>query len=152
LETRPEARALHSQQSFRERLRDFIDAAPSLDPGERRSGADDLAGEVARMESAGSLLPSQALFLRVALIRATATDEETFSRQAGALVAEESERSEARRTASERSLVAANAEYRQREARIVAEVMATPDLSDATSRQQVLRKRLQALRTELYER
>ena len=139
-------------RSFRERLRLLVEQADSLGPDDRAFEAEHLKREIDRLEDQRMILKPQALILRTALLRVTAASEDEFREQATAMVNAAAEDYEKRKQAAEQALIESNAEYREHEAVVVRDIMASGDFPDEGSRQAALRERLNELRLELYER
>lgn len=134
---------------FNEQARDFFARAPGLPPDEARQRAERLSQELSRMEQAGGMSAGETFLMRAGLIRATEPDEQRQAEQLRAL----KERYE---TDSRRRNLQASAQsdpmfelYKVREREIVAEVMSMQTIPDGLSRDEYLRRRLQAAREQL---
>ncbi|MCP5155129.1 MAG: hypothetical protein H6983_13240 [Ectothiorhodospiraceae bacterium] len=146
------AHLLGDADDVRDRMRRMVEAPESMSAEERAREAAALGREVDRLEASGRVLPAQALLLRTLLLRATATDDETFRRQARALADANQAQLAPRRAEAERALREQGAEYQARAAAIWAEIKASDAYPDEASRKRALRERLHALRVEVYQR
>lgn len=140
---------VHERARFNERAREFFAQAPALSPEEARHRADDLSQELSRIEQAGGLSAGETFLLRAGLIRATVTDEQQQMEQMRALreryVADARQRN-AQAAAQPDPMFQL---YKVRESQIVAEVMSLQMIPDGQSRDEYLRRRLQAEREQL---
>jgi hypothetical protein len=134
---------------FNDQAREFFAQAPALPPEEARRRADALSQELSRIERAGGMSAGETFLLRAGLIRATEPDERRQLAQIKAL----KERYEA--DSRQRSAQASAQSdpmfqlYKVRESEIVAEVMSLQTIPDGLSREEYLRRRLQAAREQL---
>lgn len=134
---------------FNEQAREFFAQAPALPPEEARQRAAGLSQELARIERAGGMSAGETFLLRVGLIRAAVSDETQQVAQIRAL----KERYEA--NSRQRNAQGASQSdpmfqlYKVREGQIVAEVMSLPTIPNGLSREEYLRRRLQAERKQL---
>lgn len=131
---------------FNERAREFFAQAPALSPEEARQRATDLSQELSRIEQAGGLSAGETFLLRAGLIRATVADEQQQLAQIRAL----KERYEAD-TRQRNALAAAQSDpmfelYKVRESQIVTETLSLQTIPNGLSRDEYLRRRLQAER------
>ncbi len=134
---------------FNEQAREFFARAPALPPDEARHRADALSQELARIERAGGMSAGETFLVRAGLIRATEPDEQRQFAQIKAL----KERYEAE-SRNRSTLAGAHSDpmfelYKVRENEIVAEVMSLQSIPDGLSREEYLRRRLQAAREQL---
>jgi hypothetical protein len=134
---------------FNEQAREFFAQAPALSPEEARRRADLLSQELSRIEQAGGMSAGETFLLRVGLIHAAEPDEQQQAAQIRALK-ERYEIDSRQRTAQ----AAGQADpmfqlYKVREGEIVAEVMSLQTIPDGLSREEYLRRRLQAAREQL---
>jgi hypothetical protein len=149
------ASALDDEQSastrrgaFHDRARAFFAEAPALDAAERTRRAAEIEREIDEHEASRALSAGEAFVLRSALIRETVEDEDLRDRELRALA-------ERYRTDAERRIAAATRAdpefelYKAREAEIAAEVMAMTEIPGGLSRDEYLRRRLQAEREAL---
>lgn len=146
-----EARPVDVQERarFSERARAFFAQAPGLPPEEARQQADEIARELSRIEQAGGLSAGETFLIRAGLIQATVADEQQRKEQIRAL-RERYETEAQRRSAQAPEQADPMFElYKVREGQIVAEVMAMETIPDGLSRDEYLRRRLQAEREQL---
>jgi len=146
-----EARPVDVQERarFSERARAFFAQAPGLPPEEARQQADEIARELSRIEQAGGLSAGETFLIRAGLIQATVADEQQRKEQIRAL-RERYETEAQRRSAQAPEQADPMFElYKVREGQIVAEVMAMETIPDGLSRDEYLRRRLQAERERL---
>lgn len=130
---------------FNERAREFFAQAPALSPEEARQRAARLSQELSRIEKAGGLSAGEIFLLRAGLIRATEPDEQQQVAQLRAL----KERYEAQSRQQSAEPDPMFQLYKVREREIVAEVMALQTIPGGLSRDEYLRRRLQAEREQL---
>ena len=140
---------VHERAKFNERAREFFAQAPALSPEEARQRANDLSQELSRIEQAGGLSAGETFLLRAGLIRFTVADEQQQAAQIRAL----KERYEAN-ARQRNTLAGAQSDpmfelYKVRESQIVAEAMSLQTIPDGLSRDEYLRRRLQAERQQL---
>jgi hypothetical protein len=133
---------------FNEEAREFFAQAPALSPEEARRRAELLSEELSRIEQAGGLSAGETFLLRAGLIRAAEPNEQQQAAQIRTL----KERYEI--DSRTRAEAAAQADpmfqlYKVREGEIVAEVMSLQTIPDGLSREEYLRRRLQAAREQL---
>lgn len=138
-----------SYMQFQQRTRAYFDEAGGRSLEERRRGAAEISREIAAQEADGKLLPVEALFLNIAILKHTSASEEEFKAAAERITAEF--RAQAERLEAER-IAQANADprfvsYKAREAAIVQEAMAMPE---GPARDEYLRRRLEDARIEAY--
>lgn len=134
---------------FNERAREFFAQAPALSPEEVRRRAADISQELSRIEQAGGLSAGETFLLRAGLIRATVADEQQQVAQLRAL--------KQRYEIGARQRTARAAEqpdpmfqlYKVRESQIVAETLSLQVIPNGLSRDEYLRRRLQAEREQL---
>ena len=134
---------------FNEQAREFFAQAPALSPDEARQRAASLSQELSRIEQGGGMSAGETFLLRVGLIRATVSDEQQQVAQIRALK-ERYEASSRQRNAQ----AAAQSDpmfqlYKVREGQIVAEVLSLQTIPNGLSRDEYLRRRLQAEREQL---
>jgi hypothetical protein len=140
---------VHERARFNERARAFFAQAPALSAEEARSQAADLAQELSRIEQAGGLSAGETFLLRAGLIRATVADERQQATQIRAL------RQRYETDTRRRNALAAEASdpmfelYKVRESQIVAETQSLSVIPNGLSREEYLRRRLQAEREQL---
>jgi len=140
---------VHERERFNEQAREFFARAPALPPQEARQRAADLSKELSRIEQAGGLSAGETFLLRAGLIRATIADEQQQVAQIRAL----KERYEI--DTRQRNAQAAEQSdpmfqlYKVRESQIVAETLSLQTIPNGLSRDEYLRRRLQAEREQL---
>lgn len=130
---------------FNEQAREFFAQAPALSLEEARQRARPLSQELSRIERAGGMSAGETFLLRAGLIRATEPDEQTQAAQLRAL--KERYEAQARQRSAEPDPMFQL--YKVREREIVAEVMALQAIPGGLSREEYLRRRLQAEREQL---
>lgn len=130
---------------FNEQAREFFAQAPGLSPEEARQRAKVLSQELSRIEQAGGLSAGETFLLRAGLIRATEPDEQMQAAQLRALKERYEADSRARGAQSDPMFEL----YKAREREIVAEVLSLQTIPDGLSREEYLRRRLQAEREQL---
>lgn len=140
---------VHERARFNERARDFFAQAPALPPEEARQRAADLSKDLSRIEQSGGLSAGDTFLLRAGLIRATIADEQQQAAQIRAL--KERYEVDARQR---NALAAAQSDpmfqlYKVRESQIVAETLSLQTIPNGLSRDEYLRRRLQAEREQL---
>lgn len=148
----PEARAALAAQAERQRfekaLRDFLANSAALDAAERARIAAELDAQVEAEELAARMSADEARMLRLALIERSSDDAAERLRRAEALA--EAYRLEAERRQREFEQQQARdprfRDYKTREAQVVAEVQALREIPGGISRDEYLRRRLQAER------
>jgi hypothetical protein len=138
-----------ARAKFNDNARLFFASASSLSEDERRREAGLISEELARLEEAGGLSAGEAFLVRAGLIRATVPGQAEQIAQIKALK-ERYERDSQRRTAQ----FAARPDpafdlYKVREREIIAEVMAMESIPAGVTREEYLRRRLQAAREQL---
>lgn len=134
---------------FNEQAREFFAQAPALPPDEARRRADTISKELSRIEQAGGMSVGEIFLIRAGLIRATEPDEQEQAAQLRALKERyqaDSRQRSARDGAQSDPMFQL---YKVRESEIVAEVMAMQTIPDGLSRDEYLRRRLQAAREQL---
>ena len=134
---------------FNEQAREFFAQAPALSPEEVRQRAELLSQELSRIEQAGGMSAGETFLIRTGLIRAAEPDEQQQAARIQALK-QRYEIENRQRTAQ----ASAQADpmfqlYKVRESEIVAEVMSLQTIPDGLSREEYLRRRLQAAREQL---
>lgn len=152
LAARPEVQDYHARQQFEQGIHDFLDNADKLSDAERANRVRELEAEIDRREAARELSASEALLLRVSLVRAAERDKGAQMERAAALADHYRAQSEQREAAF---LEAQQNDprfqrYKQREAQIIAEVDAMPAIPGGLSRDEYLRQRLQEAREAAY--
>jgi hypothetical protein len=142
--------SVEERAKFNEQAREYFAQAPALSPEEARRRATDLSHELSRIERAGGMSAGETFLLRVGLIRATTSDEQ----QQLAQIRELKERYES--SSQQRNAQAAAAQpdpmfelYKVRESQIVSEVTSLQTIPNGLSRDEYLRRRLQAEREQL---
>lgn len=135
------------RERFNEQAREFFARAPALPPDEARQRAEALSQELSRIERAGGMSAGETFLLRAGLIRATESDEQQQMAQLRAL--KERYESSARPRSDQPQADPMFQLYKVRESEIVAEVMALQTIPDGLTRDEYLRRRLQAAREQL---
>jgi hypothetical protein len=147
-ETDSQAREFADRERFHVRVRTFFAEAPALSRSEKVERAQGLAEDISRYEAAGELSASEALVLKIALIRETVPDQAAQTAQVVALHKHyrvESERLQAEWQARPDPAFEL---YKAREREIVAEVSSMSEIPDGMSRNEYLRQRLQRARED----
>ena len=136
---------------FNEQAREFFAQAPALSLEAARGRAQVLSQELSRIEQAGGMSAGETFLLRVGLIRATEPDEQRQAAQMKALKEryEIDSRQRIAQTATQADPTFQS--YKIRESEIVAEVMSLQTIPDGLSRDEYLRRRLQAAREQLLD-
>ncbi|KQZ55980.1 MULTISPECIES: hypothetical protein [unclassified Lysobacter] len=148
----PQARAYRDRQGFRDDAKRFFRDAAALSAAERTRQAQRVERGIDGYERAGELSAGETMLLRVALIQATVPDQAEQMRQVEALATqyrELAERRNAQYLAQQRNDPRFQS-YKQREAAVVAEVMALRQIPGGLTRDEYLRQRLQAERERAY--
>ncbi|KRA73089.1 hypothetical protein ASD78_16000 [Lysobacter sp. Root667] len=148
----PQARAYRDRQGFRDDAKRFFRDAAALSAAERTRQAQRVERGIDGYERAGELSAGETMLLRVALIQATVPDQAEQMRQVEALATqyrELAERRNAQYLAQQRNDPRFQS-YKQREAVVVAEVMALRQIPGGLTRDEYLRQRLQAERERAY--
>jgi hypothetical protein len=134
---------------FTEKAREFFAQAAALPVEERQRRAQEIERELSILEVAGGLSAGETFLVRTGLIRETVTDPAQQAMQLKAL-------QERYRNESSRRLAQTGARpdpafesYKIRESQIVAEVMSLQEIPDGLTRDEYLRRRLQAAREQL---
>ncbi|MBL8297275.1 MAG: hypothetical protein JNN30_02905 [Rhodanobacteraceae bacterium] len=144
----PEAQAHFARERFNARARAFFAEAAALTPVLRERAARELEAAIDGYERSRELSAGEALQLRLGLIETSgAAEAERAERMAAVLARYENEgrRREARWLA-EQGNDATFRRYKAREAVVVAEVMAMTEVPDGLTRDEYLRRRLEAER------
>lgn len=134
---------------FYEQAREFFAQAPALPNEEARQRAEQLSQELSRIERAGGLSAGETFLLRAGLIRATEPDIREQAAQIRALKERYEIDSRERTALSDAQPDPMFQLYKVRESEIVAEVMSLQTIPDGLSREEYLRRRLQAEREQL---
>jgi len=140
---------VHERARFNERAREFFAQAPALSTEEARRRAADLSQELSRIEQVGGLSAGETFLLRAGLIRYTVTDERQQVTQIRAL-----KERYAVDAGQRNGLATAQSDpmfqlYKVRESQIVAETLSLQVIPNGLSREEYLRRRLQAEREQL---
>jgi len=140
---------VHERARFNERAREFFAQVPALSTEEARRRAADLSQELSRIEQAGGLSAGETFLLRAGLIRYTVTGEQQQVTQIRALK-ERYEVATSQRNAQAGAQSAPMFQlYKVRESQIVAETLSLQAIPNGLSRDEYLRRRLQAEREQL---
>ncbi|RDZ27982.1 hypothetical protein [Lysobacter silvisoli] len=148
----PQAQALRDRQAFQSEAKRYFRDAAALDAAERARRGRDIEQGIDDYERAGELSAGETVLLRTALIQATVPDQAEQMRQVEALAQRYRAHADARNAqwiAQQRNDPRFRS-YKEREARIVAEVMAMRDIPGGLSRDEYLRQRLQMERELAY--
>ncbi|WP_342315766.1 hypothetical protein [Lysobacter sp. FW306-1B-D06B] len=151
---RPQVREYQERLAFEERARRFFLESSTLPPAAREREAQEIARGTDRYANTGDLSAGESLMLRIGLIRATDPDAVRQADRVGELIAHyrlDAERRNAAFVQAQQHDPAFN-DYKQRERRVVAEVMAMATIPDGLSRDEYLRQRLQREREIAYGR
>jgi len=134
---------------FNEQARDFFARAQNLAEAQRLREARHLEQQLARLERAGGMSAGETFLLRTGLIQQTVTNPAERSAQIKAL--KERYENEARRRIAEGNVRSDPAfeSYKVRESEIVAEVSAMQTIPGGLTRDEYLRRRLQAARERI---
>lgn len=147
------ALAAHAErQRFEKALRDFLAGSETLPPAERARISAELDAQVEAEELAQRMSADEARMLRLALIERGSHDATERLRRSEALADAYRRESERRQRAFEQQQATdpAFVAYKAREAQIVAEVSAMRAIPGGISRDEYLRRRLQAERERAY--
>jgi hypothetical protein len=133
---------------FNEQAREFFARAPAISVEQRQREGQQLEQELSRMEQAGGMSAGETFLLRAGLIRETVADQAQQAAQLNAL--KERYENETRRRVAEGAARSDPAfeSYKARESEIVAEVMTMQTIPDGLTRDEYLRRRLQAAREQ----
>lgn len=134
---------------FNDKAREFFARAAALPAQERQRQAQQLERELSQLERAGGLSAGETFLVRTGLIRETVDDPAQQAAQIKALQERyQNESSRRIAQASARSDPAFES-YKIRESQIVAEVMSLQTIPEGLTRDEYLRRRLQAAREQL---
>ncbi|UHQ24811.1 hypothetical protein LVB77_09100 [Lysobacter sp. 5GHs7-4] len=148
----PQARAYRDREQFRGEAKRYFRDAASLGQAERLRQAQALQRDVDAYERAGELSAGETMLLRVALIQATVPDQAEQMRQVEALAERYravADQRNAQWLAQQRNDPRFQS-YKQREAEVVAQVMAMTRIPGGLTRDEYLRQRLQDERESAY--
>lgn len=140
---------VQERAGFNEQAREFFAQAPAMSPEEVHQRAAELSQELSRIEQSGGLSAGETFLLRAGLIRYTVADEEQQVAQIRALkgryAADAAQRNASAAAQSDPMFQL----YKVRESQIVAEAMSLQVIPNGLSRDEYLRRRLQAEREQL---
>jgi hypothetical protein len=136
---------------FHEDIREFFTRAPALPEEARLRKGQQLAQELSRLERAGGMSAGETFLLRVGLIQQTVTDKAQQAAQIKALRDRYESETQRRIATASAHADPAFESYKARESEIVAEVMNLQAIPDGLSREEYLRRRLQAAREQFME-
>lgn len=140
--------AYRSNWALGERVRAFNEASLTMPREERERLGDALLAAVDQAEEDGLLVADQPEFMKIAVYRSIYQgDREGLEREVQALAAERAARRESLPPIDHGPI---HDQYKEREAEILAEVLAMDSYPDGLSQSAYLAQRLQALREELY--
>ncbi|MGH8175975.1 MAG: hypothetical protein ACREV5_06925 [Steroidobacter sp.] len=144
----PRIHSYKERTDFHNRVRTFFAQAAALPSAEKEATAQRLGAELTKYERAGEISASEALMLRLGLIRETSTGLEQQQRMDAM---QERYRIESeKRVAAQAAKVDPMLElYRSREREIVAQVQAMEVIPDGLTRDEYLRRILQREREQL---
>ncbi len=149
---RPQVRAYQTRVDFNERARTFFADEQARPTPARLAQAQALQQELDDYERAGDVSAGEALMLRIGLLRTLETDPVRQADRMAELVAQyrlHADRRNAAFVQAQQHDPAFN-DYKAREARVVAEVMAMTDIPGGLERDEYLRQRLQREREIAY--
>lgn len=148
----PQAQALRDRQAFQSEARRYFRDAAALDAAERARRGRRIEQGIDAYERAGELSAGETVLLRTALIQATVPDRAEQMRQVEALAQRYRAHADARNAQwiAQQQNDPRFRSYKEREARIVAEVMAMRNIPGGLSRDEYLRQRLQVEREAAY--
>lgn len=147
----PQAKAYAQRQQFDARARRFFADPKAMTPVQREVEAQVLAKDIDRYERDVQLSAGEAMNLRIGLVRATVDDEAEQTERIADIV-ELYRRDAAQREAKWLAQLGqdkAFTEYKSRELAIVDEVMAMQTIPGGVTREEYLRRRLEAERIAL---
>lgn len=144
----PEAQAHFARERFNSRAREFFARAASLDAATRNREAAELESAIDAYERTRELSAGEAMLLRAGLVEASGSPAGERADRMAAIVAryESDGREREARWLAQQAGDAAFARYKARESVVVAEVMAMTQIPDGLSRDEYLRRRLEAER------
>lgn len=140
---------VEARASFNEQAREFFARAAGLPEEERQRQAQKLELQLALLERAGGLSAGEIFLVRTGLIRETVADPAQQAAQIEALRERYQNESNRRLAQAGARADPAFESYKIRESQIVAEVMSLPTIPDGLTRDEYLRRRLQAAREQL---
>jgi hypothetical protein len=144
----PEAQAHFAYERFQSRARRFFAQAAALDASARVREARELSADIDAYEQRRMLSAGEAMTLRIGLVEATAGSPSERADEVAAIVARyesDGQQREARWLAQQAG-DAAFVRYKARESVVVAEVMSLAQIPEGLSRDEYLRRRLEAER------
>ncbi|QWP76001.1 hypothetical protein J5226_20725 [Lysobacter sp. K5869] len=148
----PQGRQFQQRRQFQDEAKRFFSDAKTLGPAERERRAQTLRAQIDRYEQADELSAGETMLLRVGLIQATVPDEA----QQALMVQRLAQQYRAQARAREQAWVEQQAHdpkfqaYKRSEAQIVAETLKMQRFPDGLTRDEYLRRRLQAERERIY--
>jgi len=148
----PQGRQFQQRRQFQDEAKRFFSEAKTLGPAERERRAQALQAQIDRYERADGLSAGETMLLRVGLIQATVPDEA----QQALMVQRLAQQYRAQARAREQAWVEQQAHdpkfqaYKRSEAQIVAETLKMQRFPDGLTRDEYLRRRLQAERERIY--
>ncbi|MGH8081411.1 MAG: hypothetical protein ACREP7_12630, partial [Lysobacter sp.] len=146
----PRVKAYEAQVGFQKQARGFFADAKHLAPAQRELRAQALREQIAPREASGELSAGEAMLLEIGLIQATVPDVTEQARLGQRVIDRYRTRTEQReREWAQRPKPQFDA-YKRREADIVREVMAMPQVPAGLGRDEYLRQRLQQAREQIY--
>lgn len=138
----------YAYNEFQQQTREFFDNANELDAEQRQKQLNEIEQGTKQYEQQGKLLPMEALILKLAMLKYTASDEQDYKTRAKALIDQYQAISDAREQAWLANPDPKFIEYKRREMDIVNEVRDMTTIPDGLSRDEYLRQRLQQARIE----
>ena len=134
---------------FNDKAREFFARAAALPEDERRRRAEELERELSQLELAGGLSAGETFLVRTGLIRETVSDPAQQAAQIKALQDRYQNESSRRAAQAGTRPDPAFESYKITESQIVAEVMSLQTIPEGLTRDEYLRRRLQAAREQL---
>jgi hypothetical protein len=138
-----------TRAQFIEETRDFFAHSGDLTAEERAREAQRIAEELTRLERAGGMSAGETFVLRAGLIRETVPGSEEQAAQLKALKERYENDARTRLAAANTRSDPAFESYKVRESEIVSEVMSMQTIPNGVSRDEYLRRRLQAAREQM---
>ena len=138
-----------ARAQFNDKAREFFARAPALSAEERQRQAQQIEQELSLLERAGGLSAGETFLVRTGLIRETVDDPVEQAAKLKALQQNYQNESNRRLAQASAQQDPAFESYKIRESQIVAEVMALQTIPDGLTRDEYLRRRLQAAREQL---
>lgn len=138
-----------ARAQLNDKAREFFARAPGLSAEERQRQAQQIERELSLLERAGGWSAGETFLVRAGLIRETVDDPAQQADQLKALQQRYQNESNRRLAQASARQDPAFESYKIRESQIVAEVMSLQTIPDGLTRDEYLRRRLQAAREQL---